>query len=158
MNARLPAQALALDPSATQKLIDSAWRERIVPELVRYIEVPAKSPAFDADWAAHGLLERVLQSAADWVRAQQVPGLTLEIVRLNDANGRPRTPVLFFELPASAGVGAAAERGGDDPAAGPPPGGISPLGGQRPASAAERGGHVSPVPARRPAAPVTAPK
>lgn len=112
MNARLPAQALALDPSATQKLIDSAWRERIVPELVRYIEVPAKSPAFDADWVAHGLLERVLQSAADWVRAQQVPGLTLEIVRLNDASGRPRTPVLFFEVPASEGVGAAAERGG----------------------------------------------
>jgi hypothetical protein len=32
-----------------------------------------------------------------------VPGLTLEVVRLNDAHGRPRTPVLFFELPASEG-------------------------------------------------------
>ncbi len=101
MNARLPLSAL--DAHALQSQVDADWRERIVPELQRYIAVPAKSPMFDPDWAAHGLLERVLQNAADWVRAQQVPGLQLEIVRLNDAQGRPRTPVLFFELPASAG-------------------------------------------------------
>jgi acetylornithine deacetylase/succinyl-diaminopimelate desuccinylase-like protein len=103
MNARLPASALPLEPQALQSQVDAAWRDSIVPELQRYIAVPAKSPMFDPDWAAHGLLERVLQNAADWVRAQQVPGLTLEIVRLNDAQGRPRTPVLFFELPASEG-------------------------------------------------------
>ena len=102
MNVRLP-QPLPLDASALQSHVDTAWQQRIVPELQRYIEVPAKSPMFDPDWAVNGLLERVLQSAADWVRAQQVPGLTLEIVRLNDANGVPRTPVLFFEVPASAG-------------------------------------------------------
>jgi len=103
MNARLPASALPLEPQALQSQVDAAWRESIVPELQRYIAVPAKSPMFDPDWAAHGLLERVLQNAADWVRAQQVPGLQLEIVRLNDAQGQPRTPVLFFELPASEG-------------------------------------------------------
>jgi acetylornithine deacetylase/succinyl-diaminopimelate desuccinylase-like protein len=103
MNARLPASALPLEPLALQSQVDAAWQSSIVPELQRYIAVPAKSPMFDPDWAAHGLLERVLQSAADWVRAQQVPGLRLEIVRLNDAQGRPRTPVLFFELPASEG-------------------------------------------------------
>ncbi|OPF64880.1 M20 family metallopeptidase [Hydrogenophaga sp. H7] len=103
MNARLPASALPLEPQALQSQVDAAWRESIVPELQRYIAVPAKSPMFDPDWAAHGLLERVLQNAADWVRAQQVPGLQLEIVRLNDAHGKPRTPVLFFELPASEG-------------------------------------------------------
>ncbi|MCW5654777.1 M20 family metallopeptidase [Hydrogenophaga sp.] len=101
MNARLPQTAI--DPMALQSYVDARWSDAIVPELVKYIEVPAKSPAFDADWAAHGLLERVLQSAADWVRAQKVDGLTLEIVRLQDAQGRPRTPVLFFEVPASAG-------------------------------------------------------
>ncbi|MGS5089627.1 M20 family metallopeptidase [Hydrogenophaga sp. A37] len=100
MNARLP---LPLDPSALQARVDTAWAQRIVPELVRYIEVPAKSPMFDPQWAQNGLLERVLQSAADWVRAQQVEGLTLEIVRLNDAHGVARTPVLFFEVPASGG-------------------------------------------------------
>lgn len=103
MNARLPPDALPLKAQALQSHVDEAWSQRIVPELQRYIEVPAKSPAFDADWATHGFLERVLHSAADWVRAQQVPGLRWEILRLNDAAGQPRTPVLFFEIPACAG-------------------------------------------------------
>jgi acetylornithine deacetylase/succinyl-diaminopimelate desuccinylase-like protein len=38
----------------------------------------------------------VVRNAADWVTAQQVPGLQLEIVRLPG-----RTPVLFFELAAN---------------------------------------------------------
>ena len=132
MNARLPS-ALRLEPQALQSHVDAAWRERIVPELVRYIEVPAKSPMFDPDWAAHGLLERVLQSAADWVRAQQVPGLQLEILRLNDTQGRPRTPVMFFEIPASEGVGTS------DPAPGRPKPDQPPRGAAT-REAAERGG------------------
>ncbi len=103
MNARLPTAALPLDASSLQTQVDAAWKERIVPALQQYIAVPAKSPLFDPDWSAHGLLERVLQDAADWVLAQQVPGLQLEVLRLNDAQGKPRTPVLFFELPASEG-------------------------------------------------------
>lgn len=103
MNARLPSRSLALDADTTRSLVDRTWDDHIIPELCRYIEVPAKSPAFDVDWAAHGLLDRVLQGAADWVAAQQVPGLTLEVIRLNDAQGKARTPVLFFELPASEG-------------------------------------------------------
>ncbi len=103
MNARLPASAVPLEPQSLQTHVDAAWRDEIVPALLRYIEVPAKSPMFDPDWAKHGLLEQVLQGAADWVAAQQVPDLKLEIVRLNDVQGRARTPVLFFELPASAG-------------------------------------------------------
>ena len=138
MNARLPAAALPLEPQALQSHVDTAWRERIVPELVNYIAVPAKSPMFDPDWAAHGLLDRVLTSAADWVRAQQVPGLTLEIVRLNDAQGRPRTPVMFFEVPASEGT--AAERGGPEFRAGPPQAEFAPPRGAATRAAAERGG------------------
>ncbi|MEZ5704904.1 MAG: M20/M25/M40 family metallo-hydrolase [Burkholderiaceae bacterium] len=103
MNARLPTSLTPPDASAIASHVNASWQERILPELIRYIEVPAKSPAFDADWAQHGLLDRVLQSAADWVQAQRVPGLRLEILRLNDAAGRPRTPVLFFEVPASDG-------------------------------------------------------
>ena len=103
MNDRLSPSVLPLEAVDLQSRVDAAWSERIVPELLSYIAVPAKSPAFDADWAARGLLDRVIQSAADWIRAQRVPGLTLEVIRLNDAQGQPRTPVLFFELPASAG-------------------------------------------------------
>ncbi len=103
MNARLPHAPPPLDPTALQAHIDAAWTKTIIPELVRYIEVPAKSPAFDPDWASHGLLDHVLRGAADWVQAQKVEGLTWEVIQLNDAHGVPRTPVLFFEVPACAG-------------------------------------------------------
>ena len=99
MNARIPA----LDSQAVGTLVDERWRASIVPELQRYIAVPAKSPAFDPAWADHGYLDAVLRQAADWVLAQRIPGLTLEILRLQTADGQPRTPVLFFEIPASSG-------------------------------------------------------
>ena len=99
MNARIPA----LDSQAAAALVEQRWRASIIPELQRYIAVPAKSPAFDPAWAAHGHLEAVLSQAAAWVQAQRVEGLQLEIVRLQNADGEPRTPVLFFEIPASSG-------------------------------------------------------
>ena len=99
MNARIPA----LDSQAVGAHVDERWRASILPELQRYIAVPAKSPAFDPAWADHGYLDAVLRQAADWVLAQRIPGLTLEILRLQTADGQPRTPVLFFEIPASSG-------------------------------------------------------
>ncbi len=99
MNARIPA----LDSQAAAALVEQRWRSSIIPELQRYIAVPAKSPAFDPAWAAHGHLEAVLRQAAEWVQAQRIEGLQLEIVRLQHPDGEPRTPVLFFEIPASSG-------------------------------------------------------
>lgn len=105
MNARLPdAAPPLLDPDAARARIDERWQRDILPALHRYIEVPAKSPMFDPDWAAHGHLDTVLRQAADWVARQPVEGLTLEIVRLSRPDGSPRTPVLLFEVPARAGA------------------------------------------------------
>ncbi len=101
MNARI--EPTILNTTQLQADVNAAWGERIVPALTDYIAVPAKSPMFDPDWAAHGHLARVLQSATDWVEQQRVPGLSCEIIRLNNAQGVARTPVLFFELPAAAG-------------------------------------------------------
>ena len=101
MNARDPNLPLLPDESAGLAAhADAVWAEQIVPALTRYIEVPAKSPLFDPQWAAHGLLERVVQDAADWVRGRGIAGLQLDIVRLPG-----RTPVLFFDLPATASGG-----------------------------------------------------
>ena len=90
------AEAAALAAHA-----ERAWDERIVPALVDYIAVPAKSPMFDADWARHGYLERVVRDAAAWVEGRKLPGLTLDVVRLEG-----RTPLIFFELPASGSASA----------------------------------------------------
>jgi acetylornithine deacetylase/succinyl-diaminopimelate desuccinylase-like protein len=97
MNARDPA--LPLQPDEASALADFAsrtWDEEIVPALTDYIAIPAKSPMFDADWQQAGHIERVIRDAATWVENKQVAGLKLEVVRLPG-----RTPVIFFEVPAT---------------------------------------------------------
>ncbi|MEY4471616.1 MAG: Succinyl-diaminopimelate desuccinylase, partial [Pseudomonadota bacterium] len=76
--------------------VTERWDRSILPELKQYIEIPAKSPAFDAQWSEHGHIETVLRRAAQWVEAQKVAGLKLEIIQLPG-----RTPVLFFEVAAT---------------------------------------------------------
>nr|WP_315494470.1 M20/M25/M40 family metallo-hydrolase [uncultured Rhodoferax sp.] len=94
MNARVPSAALNA-PQALEQ-VSQAWDRDIVHRLEDYIRIPAKSPMFDADWASGGYLETVVRNTAQWIEAQKVPGLTLEVVRLEG-----RTPVLFFEVAAS---------------------------------------------------------
>ena len=86
----------ALDSARVLADVSAAWDGSILSELQRYIEVPAKSPMFDTDWAAHGHIDTVVRQAADWVLAQKVKGLQLEVIRLPG-----RTPVLFFEVAAT---------------------------------------------------------
>ena len=93
----IPASAL-LDTGRALAGISAQWDGDIVRRLTDYIAIPAKSPSFDPDWVAHGHIETVVRQAADWVLAQNVPGLQLEIVRLQKPDGSPRTPVLFFEI------------------------------------------------------------
>jgi acetylornithine deacetylase/succinyl-diaminopimelate desuccinylase-like protein len=102
MNAPLHREMPAgrLDSHQALNDVTQAWDSTILPELKKYIEIPAKSPAFDADWAAHGHIETVLRSAADWVLAQKVEGLKLDIIQLPG-----RTPVMFFEVDATRSSG-----------------------------------------------------
>ena len=94
MNDRCPPDALQAEHLLEQ--VSRQWDDDILRQLHEYIAIPAKSPAFDADWAQHGYLERVVQNAADWVLAQPVAGLRLEIIRLPGL-----TPVLYFEIAAT---------------------------------------------------------
>lgn len=85
-----------LDPAALRAFVDDTWDREIVPALTDYIAVPAKSPAFDAEWAAHGHIDRVVEEAARWARTRRIQGLSIEVIRLPG-----RTPVLWFEAPAT---------------------------------------------------------
>ena len=89
MNAPVPM----LDTAQVLSTVTRAWDEDLVGQLSDYIEIPAKSPAFDANWAQAGYLDKVIERTAAWIEAQKVSGLTLEIIRLPG-----RTPVLFFEV------------------------------------------------------------
>jgi acetylornithine deacetylase/succinyl-diaminopimelate desuccinylase-like protein len=98
MNAPLHREmpGAVLDAAQALSQASQQWDSDIVRQLTEYVAIPAKSPGFDKDWAAHGYIDTVLRNAAAWVEAQKVEGLTLEIVRLPG-----RTPVLFFEIAAT---------------------------------------------------------
>ncbi|HET9750935.1 MAG TPA: M20 family metallopeptidase [Casimicrobiaceae bacterium] len=70
------------------------WDDEIVPRLVEYIRVPAKSPHFDPSWVEHGHIDRVVALAEGFARAQPIEGLVVEVIRLAG-----RTPLLYFEVP-----------------------------------------------------------
>jgi hypothetical protein len=64
------------------KRIGEFWDDAIVPALVEYIRIPAKSPHFDRDWQAHGYIDEAARLAARWCEKHQPAGTQLEIVRL----------------------------------------------------------------------------
>ena len=97
MTARPNIPAVSAAPLAAR--VERQWDADIVPQLVDYIRIPAKSPHFDAQWAQNGHIERAIRQAEAWVRAQPVAGMAVEIVRIAG-----RTPVLFFDIPATGGL------------------------------------------------------
>ncbi|MBY0520384.1 MAG: M20/M25/M40 family metallo-hydrolase [Sphingomonas sp.] len=86
----------AMDADRARTLIDRLWDEEIIDELVRYIRIPNKSPLFDADWAAHGYMDKAVAQFAAWAEGKiaTFPGATLDVVRLPE-----RTPVILIEIP-----------------------------------------------------------
>ncbi len=98
MNAPLHKEMPAglLNAETALRDVTQAWDSKILKELTQYIEIPAKSPAFDSSWETNGYLDTVLRQTAAWIEAQKVAGLSLEIIRLPG-----RTPVLYFDIPAT---------------------------------------------------------
>ena len=88
----------SFDATRIRDFVGAKWDDEIVPQLVEYIRIPNKSPMFDADWVANGHMERAVQLMEAWARAQDVPGMQLEVVRLEG-----RTPLIFIDSPAANG-------------------------------------------------------
>ena len=83
-----------MDIPATRQFVERAWTDRIIPALTDYLRIPNQSPAYDPDWNRNGHMDRAVELVVDWVRAQDVPGLSLDVVRLDG-----RTPLVFIEVP-----------------------------------------------------------
>jgi acetylornithine deacetylase/succinyl-diaminopimelate desuccinylase-like protein len=86
-----------LPPEETRSFVHRRWEDDVLPALGRYIEIPAKSPAFDPEWAAHGHLDRAIGLIEAWSRGRPIEGLAVETSRLPG-----RTPVLLAETPGAA--------------------------------------------------------
>src|SRR3954468_19551507 len=88
-----------MDPSIEWAMLDTRiarhWDDEIVPQLIDYIRLPAKSPHFDPEWRRHGHIAASIAQARRWAEHQHIAGLQLEVIELEG-----RTPVLFFDAPA----------------------------------------------------------
>jgi acetylornithine deacetylase/succinyl-diaminopimelate desuccinylase-like protein len=87
-----------MDASRINTFVGAKWDDEIVPQLVEYIRIPNKSPMFDADWVAHGYMDAAVTLMETWAKAQPIPGMQVEVVRLQG-----RTPLIFIEIPATNG-------------------------------------------------------
>lgn len=78
--------------------VDRLWREEVVPSLVEYIRIPNKSPAFDAEWEAHGYMEKAVEHMSRWAKSKlsALPGATLDVLRIQG-----RTPLIVIDVPGS---------------------------------------------------------
>jgi acetylornithine deacetylase/succinyl-diaminopimelate desuccinylase-like protein len=74
--------------------IEQVWNESVVPELVEYIRIPNKSPAFDREWHPNGHIEEAISRFAAWARDHTANGASVEVLRLEN-----RTPLLLIDLP-----------------------------------------------------------
>jgi len=74
--------------------VHELWSNQIVPQLIEYIRIPNKSPAFDPDWAEHGHMDQAVAQLEGWARTQSIPGMTVEVVRLSG-----RTPLIYIDIP-----------------------------------------------------------
>jgi len=87
-----------LNSDRAGSFVSAKWDDEIVPQLVEYIRIPNKSPMFDADWVEHGYMDDAVRLMEGWARAQDIPGMQLEVVRLEG-----RTPLIFIDIPATNG-------------------------------------------------------
>jgi len=85
-----------MDASQIDRFVADKWDADIVPQLVDYIRIPNKSPMFDAEWVAHGYMDKAVALMERWARAQAIPGMTVEVVRLDG-----RTPLIYLDIPAT---------------------------------------------------------
>lgn len=83
-----------LNPKDAAALSDTIWEREIIPALCDYILIPNKSPAFEPAWQERGFMDKAVALIEAWCRAQPIPGLTVEVVRLAG-----RTPVIVMEVP-----------------------------------------------------------
>lgn len=87
-----------MDTAKIQSFANKIWDDEILQQLSDYIKIPNKSPNFDPDWEKHGYMDDAMTLASKWCKAQNVPGATVEVVKL-----KGRTPLLFIEVPAANG-------------------------------------------------------
>ncbi len=96
-----------LDVAAAKEFSEKFWESQIVPTISDYIRIPNKSPYFDPKWVENGHMEKAVALISSWCKARLPAGAKLEVLRLKNEKGEPRTPLIFMEIPATGDARAA---------------------------------------------------
>jgi acetylornithine deacetylase/succinyl-diaminopimelate desuccinylase-like protein len=87
-----------LDTATISKVVDRHWDEAH-PVLEDYIRIPAKSPAFDPDWAATGHIAMAVELIRAWCESHAPEDATVWVQELAG-----RTPVVVVEVEPTADI------------------------------------------------------
>ena len=82
-----------MDQQVAGAVVSRLWRDEILPQLQRYIAIPALSPAFDSAWEQHGHIESAVAQVVGWLRSRPVAGMSVDVQRLPG-----RTPLIVVEV------------------------------------------------------------
>ncbi len=93
---------MSLDLAVIAAVTDRTWDADIMGALTDFIAIPNVSPAYDADWRAHGHMADAVELVASWCRSRSIEGMTVEVVELAE-----RTPMVVIDIPATPAAAAA---------------------------------------------------
>ena len=62
-----------------QKVINEFWDNQAQPALMRYIEIPAKSTAYDRLWESHGFLKQCCELGKNWISIEKLISLSIAL-------------------------------------------------------------------------------
>lgn len=83
--------------SKTDAVLHDLWQNETEQALEKFIRVPSLSPMFDSRWEEHGYLRRAVDEA------QEFGKFLVPDIRYTVLSEPGKTPLLFFEVPASEG-------------------------------------------------------
>lgn len=88
-----------MDNEQLRTTVERTWDAEILPSLSELVTIPAVSVVFDPNWAESGYLDAAAEHVRAWLGARDLPGATVEILRIPG-----RTPVVLLDVPASEGM------------------------------------------------------
>ena len=72
-NLRTSLNYIPMNKQLTESYCSEKWESSVVPELIEYIRIPNKSPAFDPDWLEKWLIWiKWLRSLSSWCENQSI--------------------------------------------------------------------------------------